>query len=75
MNLSDFDIGTEFQIHTGQRWRCTDIGRRAILAIELDPDLDEAWLTGPPYVVSEVVFDEMPEARGLAASGLGRHAH
>lgn len=68
MNLNDFDIGTEFQINTGQRWRCTDIGRRTILAIELDPHLDEAWLAGPPFVVPEVVFDEIEIERAYRST-------
>ena len=44
MKFSDFDTGTEFQIHTGQCWRCTYTGHRTMPAIELDPHLDEAWL-------------------------------
>lgn len=58
MKHADFAIGTEFETSTGQRWRCTDVGQRSILAIELQPDLDAAWFTGPPYPVPEVVFDE-----------------
>lgn len=53
MKLGDFDIGTEFQIHAGQRWRCTDIGHRTISAIELNPNLDDVWLAGPPYVLRQ----------------------
>ncbi|CAE6793501.1 hypothetical protein R70006_04960 [Paraburkholderia domus] len=58
MKLSDFAIGTEFETSTGQRWRCTDVGSRTILAIEVKPDLDESWLTGPPYIVDEIPFDQ-----------------
>lgn len=58
MKHADFAIGTEFETCTGQRWRCTDVGRRSILAIELRPQLDPAWFRGPPYPVPEVVFDE-----------------
>lgn len=68
MRLSDFDIGTEFQTSTWHRWRCTDVGRRTILAIEVDPDLDEAWLAGPPYVVREVVFDEIEMERAFRST-------
>ncbi|PNS09765.1 hypothetical protein [Solilutibacter silvestris] len=68
MKLSDFDIGTEFKTSTWHRWRCTDVGRRTILAIELDPDLDEAWLAGPPYVVQEVVFDEIEMERAFRST-------
>lgn len=58
MRHADFTIGTEFETCTGQRWRCTDVGQRTILAIELRPDLDSAWFAGPPYPVPEIVFDE-----------------
>ena len=58
MKHTDFVIGTEFETSTGQRWRCTDVGQRAILAIELQPDFDAAWFAGPPYPVPEIVFDE-----------------
>lgn len=40
-----------------KRWRCTDMGTRTIIAIALDAP-DESWYNGPPYAVSEVVFDE-----------------
>ncbi|MCF7221613.1 hypothetical protein [Marilutibacter chinensis] len=59
MRLDEFEIGLEFMTCTGQRWRCTDIGRRTILAIELLPDLDEAWFSGPPYALPEMCFDEI----------------
>ena len=58
MQHADFTIGTEFETSTGQRWRCTDVGQRTILAIELRPELDPAWFIGPPYSLEEVVFDE-----------------
>ena len=58
MNHSDFAVGTIFYTCTGQRWRCTDLGTRTILAIELKPDLDESWFNGPPYAVAEVPFGE-----------------
>lgn len=63
MKLADFRLGTEFSSCTGQRWRCTDVGSRTIVAIELKPELDECWFAGPPYVVEEVVFDESEIAR------------
>lgn len=44
---------------TGQIWRCTDVGSRTILAIEIKPDQDENWYNGPPYAVEEQVFDEI----------------
>jgi hypothetical protein len=54
---ADFYIGLEFVGSAGFRWRCTDVGTRTILAIQLgreEPD----WYQGPPYVANEVVFDE-----------------
>ena len=68
MKLSEFEIGMEFQTSTWHRWRCTDVGRRTVLAIELDPDLDEVWLAGPPYVVREVVFDEIEMERAFRST-------
>jgi hypothetical protein len=41
----------------GFLWRCTDIGTRTILAIQLDRDVPN-WYSGPPYIAKEVVFDE-----------------
>ena len=58
MKHSDFKIGAVFNSCTGQRWRCTDVGSRTILAIELKPELDSSWFVGPPYAVVEVPFDE-----------------
>ncbi len=58
MKHSDFKIGTVFNSCTGQRWQCTDVGSRTILAIELKPELDSSWFVGPPYAVIEVSFDE-----------------
>jgi len=60
MQHADFTIGTEFETCTGQRWRCTDIGRRTILAIELQPELDTAWFNGPPYSVEEIEIGVQP---------------
>lgn len=56
MRHQDFGIGTEFRTAAG-RWRCTDVGRRVIVAIKLD-ERDPTWFEGPPYAVPEVVFDE-----------------
>lgn len=57
MKLRDFHIGLEFFASAGFRWRCTDIGSRTVLAIQLT-DRTSEWLAGPPYIVEEVVFDE-----------------
>ncbi len=56
MTKDDFSIGMEFYTAAG-KWRCTDIGSRVIVAIQLDKD-DPSWYTGPPYAVAEWVFDE-----------------
>lgn len=63
MKHEEFEVGLEFMTCTGQRWRCTDVGQRTILAIELLPDLDKAWFDGPPYVLPEVCFDEIEMKR------------
>lgn len=64
MQLNEFNIGLEFYTGTG-KWRCTDVGTRTIAAIyldDLDPisgePVDPSWFAGPPYAVSEHVFDE-----------------
>lgn len=63
MKHSDFKIGTVFNSCTGQRWQCTDVGSRTILAIELKPELESSWFAGPPYLVVEVLFDEIDISR------------
>ena len=57
MKHSDFFLGLEFLGSAGFRWRCTDVGLRTILAVQLDRD-DPRWYEGPPYIAKEVVFDE-----------------
>lgn len=57
MRHADFHIGLEFVSTAGSRWRCTDIGTRTILAVELNRT-GSIWYQGPPYIVSETVFDE-----------------
>ena len=57
MKLSEFKVGAEF--HTAvKRWRCTDIGSRTIVCIEIDDREDQTWFEGPPYAVDEIAFDE-----------------
>jgi hypothetical protein len=56
MGKDDFQIGTEFYTAAG-KWCCTDIGTRVIVAIRLEQE-DASWYTGPPFAVSEWVFDE-----------------
>lgn len=72
MKHSEFEIGCEFYCN-GERWRCTDIGTRVIVAIPMEGQVtrfnsesqqleiisaDESWLNGPPYARAETVFDE-----------------
>lgn len=56
MRWKDFDIGAPFFTATGT-WVCTDKGARVICAIKVD-EHDISWLSGPPYMVPETVFDE-----------------
>ncbi len=56
MIKSEFAIGLEFYTATG-KWRCTDIGSRVIVAIELNQE-DKRNYIGPPYSICECVFDE-----------------
>ena len=56
MKKSDFCIGTEFFTGAG-KWRCTDVGTRVIVAIKID-DQDSCNFAGPPYSITECVFDE-----------------
>jgi hypothetical protein len=58
MKHSDFHIGLEFLGLAGFRWRCTDVGTRTVVAIQLDHDDDPNWYQGPPYIAKEVVFEE-----------------
>lgn len=57
MEFSEFKVGEAFYTAAGV-WLCTDIGRRVIVAIRIDPARDPSWYAGPPYAVEEVVFDE-----------------
>ncbi len=57
MKHSDFHIGLEFMGIAGFWWRCTDVGKRTIVAIQLYRDIPH-WYSGPPYIAKEVVFDE-----------------
>lgn len=61
MKHSDFSIGKEFKTEY-KKWRCTDVGTRVVIAIELKSpngdDTTSSWYDGPPYAVEEFVFDE-----------------
>ena len=54
--FTSITIGSEFYA-SGGKFRCTDKGTRTIVAIKLESE-DESWYNGPPYAVSESVFDE-----------------
>jgi hypothetical protein len=57
MKIGDFSIGLRFLGASGVWYKCTDVGRRTIVAIRLCHD-DPIWHMGPPYIVREIVFDE-----------------
>jgi len=56
MKKSEFTIGMEFYTAAG-KWRCTDVGSRVIIAIQIKHE-NEINYIGPPYSVTEDVFDE-----------------
>lgn len=57
MQIRDFRVGLEFLC--GPFWyRCTDIGSRTVAAIRL-VEGDPVWYDGPPYMLQEVVLDEL----------------
>ena len=62
MKHSEFRIGTEFRTSSYRKWRCTDVGARTIVCIEIDNREDQTWFEGPPYAVKEIVFDEYDQA-------------
>lgn len=45
MKHSDFHIGLEFLGLAGFRWRCSDVGTRTVVAIQLDHDDDPNWVS------------------------------
>jgi hypothetical protein len=52
-----FPLGSYFKIEGNADdtvWRVTDVGTRVVIAIEYRP----GWMSGPPYAVVEIVFDE-----------------
>ena len=53
MKLSEFEKGKVF-ICDKRPWLVTDIGSRVVIAIAVR----EGWMNGPPYALSEMVFDE-----------------
>ena len=55
MRHEAFQIGLEFECG-GQRWRCTDLGTRTVIAIALEHPEDPSWYNGPPYAVVETVL-------------------
>ena len=57
MQFDDFKIGDEF-LCGEKHWKYTDKGTRVIVAICIDDYDDQSWFNGPPFAVSETVFDE-----------------
>lgn len=56
MKLNAFRIGETFACGNAL-WRCTDVGTRVVVAVDLrDPAAEK--FGGPPYAVVEHVFDE-----------------
>ena len=53
MKLQEFEIGKIF-ICDKRQWQVTDVGSRVVIAIAAR----EGWMNGPPYALSEMVFDE-----------------
>lgn len=64
-----FPIGSHFKIdgNEGVVWRVTDVGARVVVAIEYRP----GWMSGPPYAVQEVVFDEEDQAVMMSCAESG----
>lgn len=60
MEHKEFIVGAKFKCNN-YTWLCTDKGTRVIVAICISPEINEdpSWLNGPPYAVSEHVFDEL----------------
>ena len=50
MKYDEFNLGCEFKTGGGTTFRCTDIGKRVVVAICVDDYLDDtSWNNGPPY--------------------------
>lgn len=62
MKLSDFTIGKPFHYGAGIHM-CTDIGTRIVTAVYLEEDMDKDMLKGPPYLLNEIVLDEMDQKK------------
>jgi hypothetical protein len=58
MQHTDFHVGLEFIGGGGLMYRCTDVGKRTILAISIT-EAEPLFLQGPPYLQDEIVFDEI----------------
>jgi hypothetical protein len=61
MTAADWKIGDEFTTSGGpSRFRVTDVGSRVVVAVVLTSRAikDPSWLHGPPYALTEIVFDE-----------------
>ncbi len=56
MKMHEFRIGLKFYPEAGKS-QCTDVGSRVVVALKTDEN-DQTWLSGSPFAVPEVVFDE-----------------
>lgn len=58
-SLKWLEVGGLFTC-SGARWKVTDIGNRTITAIKITKIIedDPTWISGPPYAVPEISFDE-----------------
>lgn len=56
VDTEDAHIGMEFW-SDGGHWRCTDVGKRTVVAIKLDQK-DPRNYKGPPFSVAEHAMDE-----------------
>lgn len=56
MNIREFIIGDYFYYNNG-KYKCTDIGTRTISAIKILGDENTSIYQGPPYKVTEILFN------------------
>ncbi|MCI0146672.1 hypothetical protein KNO81_12315 [Paraburkholderia sediminicola] len=58
MEHSEFEIGTEFYSGATTLWRCTDVGSRTIVAVEVKGGYPAPHQAPPFSDAVEIVFDE-----------------
>ncbi|AQS86055.1 MAG: hypothetical protein ABF876_14300 [Acetobacter aceti] len=57
MKHEEFRESASFWTASGE-WRCPDVGRRTIIAIQLELQLEPSWFKGLLYAVDQSVFDD-----------------